>query len=42
LYCFLSKAKNELNHTHTQLEVTREEVDTRTHAIVHLEKIIET
>jgi chromosome segregation ATPase len=37
----LSEVKHELNQTRTQLQVAREEVDTRTHAIVHLEHIVE-
>jgi hypothetical protein len=36
-----SEAEHGLNFTCLQLELTREEVDTRTQAIVHLEDIVE-
>jgi hypothetical protein len=40
-YCHLSEAGHGLNFTRSQLDLTREEVDMWTHAIVHLENIIE-
>jgi hypothetical protein len=40
-YYHLSEAGHGLNFTHSQLDLTREEVDMWTHAIVHLENIIE-
>jgi hypothetical protein len=41
LYHHFSEVEHVLNHTHTQLELTRKEVTTRTHAIVNLENVIE-
>jgi hypothetical protein len=41
LYRRLSEVERELNHTRTQLQQAREEVDIRTHAIVHLEHHVE-
>jgi hypothetical protein len=41
LYGCLSEAEHGLNHTRTQLELVREEVDMRTHTIVHLENAVE-
>jgi DNA-binding XRE family transcriptional regulator len=38
LYHCLSETEHRLNHARTQLELAQEEVDLRTHAIVHLEK----
>jgi hypothetical protein len=40
-YCHLSEAGHGLNFTRSQLDLTREEVDMWTHAIVNLENIIE-
>jgi hypothetical protein len=40
-YLCLSEVEHGWNYTHQQLDVTREEVDTRTHVIVHLENAIE-
>jgi hypothetical protein len=42
IYRHLSMVEHGLNYTHQQLDLAREEVDTRTHAIMHLEKAIET
>jgi hypothetical protein len=41
LYYHLSKVEHGLNHTRPQLLLPREEVDTRTYAIVHLENTVE-
>jgi hypothetical protein len=41
VYHNLSEVEHGLNHTRTQLQVAREEVDTRTHAIMHLEHAVE-
>jgi hypothetical protein len=37
MYHFLSEAKHAWNYTHQQLDASREEVDERTHVIIHLE-----
>ena len=41
-YRRLSEAEHGLNFARQQLDLAREEVDTRTHAIVHLENAVET
>jgi hypothetical protein len=41
VYCGLSNAKHVWNHTRMLLDITREEVETRTHGIVHLEHHME-
>jgi chromosome segregation ATPase len=41
MYHHLSEVKRELSHTHAQLQQSQEEMDTRTHAIVHLEHAVE-
>jgi hypothetical protein len=41
-YRYLSKAEHRLNYTQQQIDLDREEVDTHTHTIVHLENAIET
>jgi hypothetical protein len=41
-YCRLSEAEHGWNHTRMLLNITREEVDTRTHGIIHLEYHVET
>jgi chromosome segregation ATPase len=41
-YHHLSEAEHGWHFTHQQLDLAHEEVDTRTHAIVHLENAIET
>jgi chromosome segregation ATPase len=41
-YRRLSEVKHRWNFTHQQLDLAREEVDAHTHAIVHLENVIET
>jgi ADP-dependent phosphofructokinase/glucokinase len=39
-YHRLSEVEREMSHTRAQLQEAREEIDTRTHAIVHLEHAI--
>jgi hypothetical protein len=41
-YCRLIEAEHGWNHTHMLHNITREEVDTRTHGIIHLEHHVET
>jgi uncharacterized protein YueI len=41
-YCYLREAEHGWNYTRQQLDLTREEVNTRTHVIVHLEHAVET
>jgi hypothetical protein len=41
-YRCLSEAKHGLNFTRKQLDLAQEEVDTRTHVIMHLENAFET
>jgi hypothetical protein len=41
LYRHFSEVEHGLNHTRTQLELAQKEVATRTHAIVHLENVVE-
>jgi chromosome segregation ATPase len=41
VYRRLSEFERELSHTRTQLQEAQEEIDIRTHAIVHLEHTIE-
>jgi hypothetical protein len=41
VYCRFSNAEPGWNHTHMLLDITREEVDIRTHGIVHLEHHVE-
>jgi hypothetical protein len=41
-YHRLSEAEHGWNHTCMLLNITREEVDTRTHGIIHLEHHVET
>jgi hypothetical protein len=41
-YCQLSEAEHGWNHTRMLLDITQEEVDTRTHGIIHLEHHMET
>jgi hypothetical protein len=41
VYCRLSEAEHGWNHTRQLLDITREEVDVRTHGIIHLEYAIE-
>jgi hypothetical protein len=41
-YHRLSEAEIGWNHTHMLLDITREEVDTRTHGIINLEHHVET
>jgi chromosome segregation ATPase len=41
LYCHLSEVERELSQTHAQLQEARDEIDTRTQAIVHLEHVVE-
>jgi hypothetical protein len=41
VYHSLSEAKHGWNFTRQQLDLAREEVDTRTHGIMHLENVIE-
>jgi hypothetical protein len=41
VYCRLSNAEHGWNHTRMLLDITREEVDIRTHRIVHLEHHVE-
>jgi hypothetical protein len=41
VYHRLSEAKHGLNFTRLQLELASEEVDTRTHTIVHMENSVE-
>jgi predicted RNase H-like nuclease (RuvC/YqgF family) len=42
VYCRLSDAEHGWNYTHMLLNITREEVDIRTHRIIHLEHHVET
>jgi hypothetical protein len=42
VYRCLSNAEHGWNYTHMLLDITREEVDIRTHGIVHLENHVET
>jgi predicted RNase H-like nuclease (RuvC/YqgF family) len=42
VYRHLSNAEDGWNHTHMLLDITREEVETRTHGIIHLENHVET
>jgi hypothetical protein len=35
-YCRFSEAEHGWNHTRMLLDITREELDTRTHGIIHL------
>jgi hypothetical protein len=41
VYCRLSNAEHGWNHTRMLLDITREEVETRTHGIIHLEHHME-
>jgi hypothetical protein len=41
-YRCLSETEHELSYTRQQIDLAREEVDTRTHAIVHLTNVVET
>jgi hypothetical protein len=41
VYCCLSNAEHGWNHTCTLLDITCEEVETRTHRIIHLENHVE-
>jgi hypothetical protein len=41
VYCCHSNAEHGWNHTHMLLDIAREEVDIRTHGIVHLEHYVE-
>jgi hypothetical protein len=41
-YRLLSEAEHGWNHTRMLLDITREEVDTHTHGIIHLEHHVET
>jgi hypothetical protein len=41
VYHRLSNVKHGWNHTHVLLDITREEVETRTHEIIHLEHHVE-
>jgi hypothetical protein len=41
VYCRLSDAEHGWNYTRMLLDITREEVDIRTHGIVHLENHVE-
>jgi hypothetical protein len=41
IYCRLSEVEHGWNHTRMLLDITREEVDTRTHQIIHLEHHVE-
>jgi hypothetical protein len=40
VYCLLSEAEHGRNHTRTQLELTQEKLNMRTHPIVHVENAI--
>jgi predicted RNase H-like nuclease (RuvC/YqgF family) len=42
VYCRLSNAEHGWNHTRLLLDITREEVEIRTHGIIHLEHYVET
>jgi hypothetical protein len=42
MYHHLSEVEHEMNYGCEQFDLTREEVDTRTHVIMHLENAIET
>jgi hypothetical protein len=41
VYSHLSNAEHGWNHTHMLLDITHEEVETRTHGIIHLEHHVE-
>jgi hypothetical protein len=41
MYRHLCEAENDLNYAHQQIDLASEEVDTHTHAIMHLENAIE-
>jgi hypothetical protein len=41
VYCCLGNAEHGWNHTRLLLDITREEVETRTHGIIHLEHHVE-
>jgi hypothetical protein len=41
IYRHLGNAEHEWNHTHLLLDITREEVETHTHGIIHLEHHVE-
>jgi hypothetical protein len=41
MYHRLSEVEQELSQTHAQLQEAREDLETRTHAIVHLERTVE-
>jgi hypothetical protein len=41
MYHHLSEVEQELSQTHAQLQEAREDLETRTHAIVHLEHTVE-
>jgi hypothetical protein len=41
VYCHLSEAEHGWNYTRQLLDITREEVDIRTHEIIHLENAVE-
>jgi hypothetical protein len=41
VYHHLSNAEHGWNHTHMLLDITHEEVETRTHGIIHLEQHVE-
>jgi hypothetical protein len=41
VYCHLSNAKHGWNHTRLLLDINREEVEIRTHRIIHLEHHME-
>jgi hypothetical protein len=41
VYCRLSSTENGWNYTHMLLDITREEVDIRTHKIIHVENHVE-
>jgi predicted RNase H-like nuclease (RuvC/YqgF family) len=42
VYCRLSNTEHGWNQTHMLLDITHEEVETRTHRIIHLENHVET
>jgi hypothetical protein len=42
VYCHLSDAEHGWNYTHMLLDIARQEVDTHTHGIIHLENHVET
>jgi hypothetical protein len=41
VYCRLSNAEHGWNHTRMLLDISHEEVETRTHGIIHLEHHVE-